>query len=511
MHRVLAASVAGVLLLVLGSPAVADVDPLPVDTDVDYQLGGPKAMPAHVGILVRDRRAAPAEGRYNVCYVNGFQTQPDERRFWKQRMRLVLRRDGRPVVDEAWGEWLLDIRTKEKRRALARIAGRWTDRCASDGFDAVEYDNLDSFTRSHGLLERRHAIAYARLLVRRAHAADLAVGQKNLAGFDGSRIEFDFAVAEECALPRVPPVRRVVRPAGPSRRVPQARLPARLPDARRRAGDRAARSRAQPRRDPAVVLSELHTTSMGEKGSPIVFCHGLFGQGRNWTQIGKALAGEHRILLVDLPHHGRSPWADHFDYLDIADQVAELLSTDDPVTLVGHSMGGKVAMVLALRHPALVERLCIVDVAPVAYDHMEEFAGYIEALQGLDLEGLSQRGDADTALEEAVPNPTVRGFLLQNLRRDGEGWRWQVNLEVLGENLEAVGGWPEERLAELTAYPGQVLWVGGENSHYVRGEYADAMGRWFPHNRRVTVKGAGHWVHSEQPQVLVEVLRRFVD
>ena len=198
MHRVLAASVAGVLLLVLGSPAVADVDPLPVDTDVDYQLGGPKAMPAHVGILVRDRRAAPAEGRYNVCYVNGFQTQPDERRFWKQRMRLVLRRDGRPVVDEAWGEWLLDIRTKEKRRALARIAGRWTDRCASDGFDAVEYDNLDSFTRSYGLLERRHAIAYARLLVRRAHAADLAVGQKNLAGFDGSRIGFDFAVAEEC-------------------------------------------------------------------------------------------------------------------------------------------------------------------------------------------------------------------------------------------------------------------------------------------------------------------------
>ncbi len=158
-----------------------------------------QAMPAHVGILVRDRRAAPADGRYNVCYVNGFQTQPDERGFWKKRMRLVLKRGGRPVVDEAWGEWLLDIRTQAKRRALARIVGRWTERCADDGFAAVEYDNLDSFTRSHGLLERRHAIAFARLLVRRAHAADLAVGQKNLAGFDGSRIGFDFAVAEECA------------------------------------------------------------------------------------------------------------------------------------------------------------------------------------------------------------------------------------------------------------------------------------------------------------------------
>ena len=156
-------------------------------------------MPAHVGIVVRDRRAAPANGRYNVCYVNGFQTQPDERRFWKQRMRLVLKRDGKPVVDEAWGEWLLDIRTKAKRRALARIIGRWTERCADDGFAAVEYDNLDSFTRSHRMLKRKHAIAFARLLVRRAHAADLAVGQKNLAGFDGSRIGFDFAVAEECA------------------------------------------------------------------------------------------------------------------------------------------------------------------------------------------------------------------------------------------------------------------------------------------------------------------------
>jgi hypothetical protein len=114
-------------------------------------------------------------------------------------MRLVLKRDGRPVVDEAWGEWLLDLRTNAKRRALARIVGRWTERCAADGFDAVEYDNLDSFTRSHGLLERRHAVAFARRLVRRAHAADLAAGQKNLAGFDGSKIGFDFAVAEECA------------------------------------------------------------------------------------------------------------------------------------------------------------------------------------------------------------------------------------------------------------------------------------------------------------------------
>jgi pimeloyl-ACP methyl ester carboxylesterase len=258
------------------------------------------------------------------------------------------------------------------------------------------------------------------------------------------------------------------------------------------------------------MSSGLHTTSIGDHGSPVVFCHGLFGQGRNWTQIGKALAVDHRVLLVDLPHHGRSPWTERFDYLDIADRVAGLMSADDPVTLVGHSMGGKVAMILALRHPDLVERLCVVDVAPVAYDRMSEFAGYVEAMRGLDLDALAQRGDADAALEEAVPNPTVRGFLLQNLRRDGDGWRWQVNLDVLGEDLHAVGGWPEDRLGDVTSYTRPVLWVGGETSDYVREEHAPAMDRWFPHNRRVTVKGAGHWVHSEQPEVFLEVLRRFI-
>jgi pimeloyl-ACP methyl ester carboxylesterase len=258
------------------------------------------------------------------------------------------------------------------------------------------------------------------------------------------------------------------------------------------------------------VSESLHTTTIGDTGSRIVFCHGLFGQGKNWTQIAKAFAPDHRTLLVDLPHHGRSRWDEHFDFLDIADQVAALLATDDPVTLVGHSLGGKVAMILALRHPDLVARLCVVDVSPVGYDNAREFAGYIDAMQRIDLGSLDQRSDAEAALETAVPHPTVRGFLLQNLRREGDTWRWQVNLDVLGEELTEVSGWPEERLAGVAPYQGQVLWMGGERSDYVSDEYAGAMDRWFPHNRRVTVKNAGHWVHSEQPDVFVEVLRQFV-
>ena len=268
--------------------------------------------------------------------------------------------------------------------------------------------------------------------------------------------------------------------------------------------------------DDEPSSSPLHTTAMGDTGSRVVFAHGLFGQGRNWTQIGKALADpgrsdRHRVLLVDLPHHGRSGWEDEFDYVGIADRVAGLLDAADPVTLVGHSLGGKVAMVLALRHPDLVERLCVVDVSPVAYGHLSQFAGYIAAMRGLDLGSLSRRDDADAALADAVPDPTVRGFLLQNLRRDGDDWRWQVNLDVLAADLSEIGGWPEDRLVGTLPYRGPVLWIAGGRSDYVTPAYAEAMDRWFPTNRLVTIKQAGHWVHSEQPEVFLEVLRRFLD
>ena len=258
-------------------------------------------------------------------------------------------------------------------------------------------------------------------------------------------------------------------------------------------------------------MSALHTTSHGDHGSRVVFLHGLFGQGRNWTQVAKALASDHRSLLVDLPHHGRSPWPEHFDFVEIADQVAGLLSPDDPVVLVGHSLGGKVAMVLALRRPELVSRLCVVDVSPVGYGNAREFAGYIAAMKGMDLDALGQRSDAEAALEPAVPNPTVRAFLLQNLRRDGDSWRWQLNLDVLGDELAELGEWPEEDLAGTAPYAGPVLWIAGASSDYVRDEYAPAMDRWFPSNRRVTIKNAGHWVHSEQPEVFLQVLRQFAD
>lgn len=249
----------------------------------------------------------------------------------------------------------------------------------------------------------------------------------------------------------------------------------------------------------------------------MVFLHGLFGQGKNWTGIAKQLAERHRVLLVDLPHHGRSPWPERFDFLEAAALVRETIAGapggDEPATVVGHSLGGKVAMVLALLHRERVERLCVADISPVAYPESREFPGYIEAMRTMDLGGVVRRSDADRLLAPAVPDDTVRSFLLQNLRRDPDapsGWGWQVNLDVLDRDLGTIGGWPEEQLAGMPPYDGPVLWLAGGRSNYVQPAYEPAMDRWFPRNRKVTLKDTGHWLHSERPEVFLEVLRRFL-
>ncbi|WAS95154.1 endo alpha-1,4 polygalactosaminidase [Nannocystis punicea] len=174
----------------------------PPDGEFDYQLGDPYDPPRTVQILSRDRNASPAGGLYNICYVNGFQAQPDEEDFWlDDHPDLVLRDDmGDPVIDKDWDEMLLDTSTPEKRAALAEIVGGWISGCAADGFDAVEIDNLDSYSRSQDLLTQDDAVAYMALLSAAAHAEGLAIAQKNSTELLDRKDEMgtDFAVAEEC-------------------------------------------------------------------------------------------------------------------------------------------------------------------------------------------------------------------------------------------------------------------------------------------------------------------------
>ncbi len=257
----------------------------------------------------------------------------------------------------------------------------------------------------------------------------------------------------------------------------------------------------------------VHTTRLGESGTRVVFLHGLFGQGKNFSSIAKALQPEFASLLVDLPNHGRSGWTERFDYAHTADLVADVLredvAADGPVHVVGHSMGGKVAMALALRHPELVDRLVVVDISPVDSADMSEFEHLLGALATLDLDELTRRGEADEHLTELIGSRQVRGFLLQNLREHPEeGWRWQANLELLRQELPIIGGFLEHT-GEPFDRP--VLWVGGSRSPYIQPEHAEVMRQLFPRTRQVTIKDAGHWVHSEQPEAFVSVLRAFLD
>ncbi|MGO1539823.1 MAG: alpha/beta fold hydrolase [Leucobacter sp.] len=260
----------------------------------------------------------------------------------------------------------------------------------------------------------------------------------------------------------------------------------------------------------------IHSTSSGDAAaSPehqVVFLHGLFGRGRNFSRIASGLQPEAQSLLVDLPNHGQSEWTASLDYFEIADLVADHLregfASAGPVDVVGHSMGGKVAMILALRHPDLVRRLVVVDVSPTAADSARgEFQHLLDSLAGLDLAALESRGDADTKLRDAIPQHTVRGFLLQNLKRSDGGFRWEPNLELLRAELETIMGFPEISNAPFTE---PVLWIGGELSNYVTDADEPAMRALFPKTVRMTVRDAGHWVHSQQPDAVIGALRTFL-
>ncbi len=254
----------------------------------------------------------------------------------------------------------------------------------------------------------------------------------------------------------------------------------------------------------------IHATEIGDAGPRVVFLHGLFGQGRNFTQVARALEPDLRSVLVDLPNHGRSGWVETTDYEVVAGIVADWLratyADEGPVHLVGHSMGGKIAMVLALLHPDLVDRLVVVDISPAPIEGAGEFEHLLDSLAAVALEDLERRGDADELLATAIDDARVRGFLLQNLRTRGDGFAWQANLALLRRELDTIGGFPDLDVA----FDHPVLWMAGERSDYVRAEHGPTMRRLFPRTRAVTLKGAGHWVHSEVPEAFVSALRVFL-
>ncbi len=253
----------------------------------------------------------------------------------------------------------------------------------------------------------------------------------------------------------------------------------------------------------------LHHTTVGNGPSPVVFIHGLFGQGKNFTSIASNIGDVATSWLVDQPNHGRSPWTVNFSLDEQAAIMADWLreTVSGPATLVGHSLGGKVAMRLALQHPELVSRLMVVDTAPSRNGATSHFAELVSAMRNLDLANVTSRSDAGERLTRLIPDAAVRGFLLQNLKRQGGYWAWNANLDLLGDNLHVVAGWPSLD----TSWDGPTWWVVGGRSDYVQPEDMAVMRELFPRVVSVTLKKAGHWVHADEPEAFTSILRKFLD
>jgi esterase len=253
---------------------------------------------------------------------------------------------------------------------------------------------------------------------------------------------------------------------------------------------------------------ELAHIAHGESGPPVVILHGLLGSARNWSTFAKELAGTRRVFALDLRNHGSSPWADQMTYAQMAEDVRAFMARQGLPTaaVVGHSMGGKVAMCLALAHGQQVERLVVVDVAPVAYQR--SFNAYVEAMRALDLSGISRRSEADALLAEQISDAGVRGFLLQNLISTDDGLAWRVPLQALAYNMPELVGFPD--LRDAGQYGGPTLFVTGDRSDYVRPEHHAEIRRLFPHAQFAMIPNAGHWVHAEAPEQFLEVVGAFL-
>jgi len=251
---------------------------------------------------------------------------------------------------------------------------------------------------------------------------------------------------------------------------------------------------------------KLYFRQFGEEntGVPVILLHGLLGSLVNWQRIARHLGERYRVIVPDLRNHGRSPHDPDVSYEAMASDVLELM--DDlkisRATLVGHSMGGKTAMLLALQHGHRVERLAVVDIAPVTY--RGRLAQLLDALLALPMDEIENRAHADALLAERVTDKAVRDHMLQNLQRTDAGWRWRNNLRALRDGLGIISAFPQ--IPEGVNYEKPACFIKGALSSYIESGHWVVIQRLFPKAGIAEVPGAGHWVYAEQPRVFLEKL-----
>ncbi len=241
----------------------------------------------------------------------------------------------------------------------------------------------------------------------------------------------------------------------------------------------------------------------------MVILHGVLGSSANWKSLANRFGKHRTVYTLDLRNHGQSPWSDKMHYADMADDVAEFIDPLDHASLVliGHSMGGKVAMAHALQYSDQIDALIVADIAPVTYQH--NFTDLIDPMLALDLTAISARSDADEKLSNSVSNQDIRAFLLHNLAYDkkDERWSWRPNLKVIRKAMSRIAGFDISRRGSFDA---PALFVFGEQSDYVLAQHHRVIGEYFKRASYEQIADAGHWLHAEQPSAFVRVCERFL-
>jgi esterase len=242
---------------------------------------------------------------------------------------------------------------------------------------------------------------------------------------------------------------------------------------------------------------------------PLLVLHGLFGAAINWRHICQSLAVKRDIYALDLRNHGRSPHTDSMSFPDMAGDIDEFMNTHRLQTcaILGHSLGGKVAMQAALTRPERFTRLIVADIAPKHYPprHEDIFA----AVDTIDSSAITSRQQADELVKKILPDQATRLFLLTNLRRDDAGkFGWRINMDAIRANYQTISGPP---LAPGARYDKPVLFVKGGRSPYIKEEDLDQIRRLFPRAELKTIENSGHWVHTEQPEKFLEIIKQFLD
>jgi esterase len=241
-------------------------------------------------------------------------------------------------------------------------------------------------------------------------------------------------------------------------------------------------------------------------GDPIILIHGLFGSASNLGIVARALAPHYCAYSLDVRNHGKSPHSESMSYREMAGDVVEFMDSLGMAQcpLLGHSMGGKIAMQVALDHPSRVSRLIVADVAPVDYPphHQDTLAG----LAAVAAATITSRRQADEILAQSVIEPGVRAFLLKSLERGEDGiFRWLLNREALTKNYASLGA-----ANEGGSFSGPVLFIKGGDSNYITSEYQAAVAKLFPNAQLKIIEGTGHWLHAEKPELFNKVVLRFL-